>query len=85
MTFLMPLCMCILFLFFLGKGCHLKMYIIIAVQTTGKTMSCHLLFALTERMTFTNLPTATPTRILGFNTILTTYNGGTWTTFAGNC
>lgn len=70
---------------FLGKEYPLKMYITIAAQTTGRTMSCHLLFASTERMTLINLLTATPTPILAFSTILTTCKGGTWTTFAENC
>ena len=70
---------------FLGREYPRKMCITIAVQITGGTMSCHLLFALTERMTLTNSLTATPTLILAFSTILTTYKEGTWTTFAENC
>lgn len=71
--------------YFLGKEYPLKMCITIAAQTTGRTMSCHLLFALTVRTTLINLLTATLTPILAFSTILTTYRGGTWTTFAENC
>lgn len=70
---------------FLGKEYPLKMCITITAQTTGRTMSCHLHFALTVRMTLISLLTATPTPILAFSTILTTYKGGTWTTFAENC
>lgn len=72
-------CFCLL-----GKEFPLRMCITIAAQTTGRTMSCHLLFALTERMTLINLLTATPTPILAFSIILITYKGGTWTTFAEN-